>query len=93
MKRNIGFVLAIFIAVPALVPGQPLAPPAAKALPVLLRPQETNMWCWAASGQMVMQFLGKNVDQCDEANKRFGLITCCDAPTAAACVLDRKSVV
>ena len=40
--------------------------------PVTLRPQETNMWCWAASGQMVMDFLGNNVSQCVQANNRFG---------------------
>ncbi len=54
--------------------------------PVTLRPQQTSMWCWAASGQMVMEFLGVNVTQCDEANKRFGHTDCCDASTPNACV-------
>ena len=44
------------------------------------------MWCWAASGQMVMEFLGVNVTQCDEANKRFGLNDCCNAPSPNRCV-------
>src|SRR5215208_2563397 len=39
---------------------------------VTLRPQETSMWCWAASGEMAMDFLGTDVSQCDQANKRFG---------------------
>ncbi len=45
------------------------------------------MWCWAASGEMAMEFLGTAVDQCDEANKRFGRTDCCNSPTPAACVV------
>jgi hypothetical protein len=30
---------------------------------VALRPQETDMWCWAASGEMIMEFLGVQVQQ------------------------------
>jgi hypothetical protein len=48
-------------------------------LPVVLRPQETSMWCWAASGQMVMEYLGTNVAQCTQANNEFGRTDCpCD---------------
>jgi hypothetical protein len=61
-------------------------PPANSSQPVSLRPQETNMWCWAASGEMVMDFLGTDVTQCDEANKRFGMTTCCNNPIPGACV-------
>jgi hypothetical protein len=53
---------------------------------VTLRPQETDMWCWAASGEMVMDFLGTDVSQCDEANKRFGRSDCCDSPVPGDCV-------
>jgi papain like cysteine protease AvrRpt2 len=53
---------------------------------VNLHAQKTNMWCWAASGQMVMEFLGVNVTQCDEANKRFGKSNCCNSPTPNECV-------
>lgn len=53
---------------------------------VPLRPQETSMWCWAASGEMVMDFLGTNVSQCDQANKRFGRTDCCNNPVPGACV-------
>jgi hypothetical protein len=45
-------------------------------LPVTLHPQETGMWCWAASGQMVMDYLGSNVAQCTQANDRFGRTDC-----------------
>lgn len=44
------------------------------------------MWCWAASGEMVMDFLGTNVSQCDEANKRFGRTDCCNSSVPSACV-------
>lgn len=54
--------------------------------PVILRPQETNMWCWAASGEMCMEFLGTSVTQCDEANKRFSRTDCCNNPVPNACV-------
>ncbi len=47
-------------------------------LPVALHPQETVNWCWAASGQMVMDYLGHNVSQCTEANTRFSRTDCCN---------------
>jgi len=46
-------------------------------LGVALVAQETPMWCWAASAQMTMAFLGASVNQCDQANKRFGRTDCC----------------
>lgn len=57
-------------------------------LPVNLNGQQTNMWCWAASGQMTMNYLhpASNVQQCDEANKRFGLSDCCRSPVSSSCV-------
>jgi len=58
------------------------------SVPVTLNGQQTNMWCWAASGQMTMNFLhsASNVQQCDEANKRFGRSDCCNSPVPNACV-------
>ena len=58
------------------------------SVPVTLNAQQTGMWCWAASGQMTMNFLhsASNVQQCDEANKRFGRTDCCNSPRPAACV-------
>lgn len=58
-----------------------------KVLAVTLRPQETSQWCWAASGQMCMEFLGNNVNQCTQANNRFGRSDCCNSPTPGACVV------
>ena len=53
---------------------------------VPIRGQETPVWCWAASGEMVMDFLGTDVSQCDEANKRFGQTACCTPERPVACV-------
>lgn len=57
-----------------------------KSLAVERRNQETNMWCWAASGEMVMDYLGVNVTQCDQANKRLGKSNCCMSPVPNDCV-------
>jgi hypothetical protein len=56
--------------------------------PVTLDAQQTSMWCWAASGKMTMDFLhpASGIQECDEANKRFGRTDCCDATVPAACV-------
>ena len=55
---------------------------------VTLSPQQTGYWCWAASGEMCMNFIkpSANVAQCDEANKEFGRTDCCNSPTPTACV-------
>jgi hypothetical protein len=44
------------------------------------------MWCWAAAGKMVMDFLGKTVTQCDKANRRFSRTDCCKRPAPVSCV-------
>ncbi|MFH2045400.1 MAG: papain-like cysteine protease family protein [Pseudomonadota bacterium] len=64
------------------------------SLPVQLHSQETSMWCWAASSQMIMDYLGHDVDQCVQANNRFNRNDCCNIDlcppptqsTAHACV-------
>ena len=61
-------------------------PPEIGSQQVILRPQETKLWCWAASGEMIMEFLGVSVEQCDEQNKRFGRTDCCNDPAPKACV-------
>ncbi len=59
--------------------------PPIKILPVPITGQHTDMWCWAASGEMTMNYQGATVTQCDEANKRFGMTNCCNTPTPVAC--------
>lgn len=61
-------------------------PPVIGSQAVTLRPQETSMWCWAASGEMIMDFLGHDVSQCDQANKRFGSSDCCNNPVPSTCI-------
>ena len=51
-----------------------------------LRSQQTSMWCWAASAEMSMDFLGTDVTQCDQANKRFGRTDCCNSSVPDNCV-------
>ncbi len=50
--------------------------PLSSSLPVTLHAQETSDWCWAASAQMVMDYLGHNVTQSTQANNRFGRTDC-----------------
>lgn len=68
------------------VPACTCTPAIIGSQPVALHPQETGMWCWAASGQMVMDFLGHNVAQCTQANNRFGRTDCCGNPVPGLCV-------
>jgi hypothetical protein len=56
-------------------------PDPSESLAVQLYPQETRMWCWAASAQMVMHYLGHDVEQCVQANNRFGRTDCCNIDT------------
>jgi hypothetical protein len=73
--------------VAGVLTGCACTPPASRLLAVTLRPQETSMWCWAASGQMIMEFLGHNVSQGVQANNRFGRTDCTNSPIPSACVV------
>lgn len=46
------------------------------SLNVHLSPQETSMWCWASSGQMIMDYFGHGISQCQQANVKFGTTAC-----------------
>jgi len=59
------------------------ASPGSELLAVDRRGQKKSNWCWAASGEMVMDHLGVDVTQCDQVNKQFGLTTCCQSATLA----------
>jgi hypothetical protein len=63
-------------------------PPLIGSVNVPITGQQTNLWCWAASGQMVMNFVrpASNVTQGDEANRRLGRTDCLNSPIPAACV-------
>lgn len=53
-------------------------PNPSESLAVTMHSQQTRMWCWAASAQMVMDYLGHDVSQCVQANNRFGRNDCCN---------------
>ncbi|MGE3780741.1 MAG: hypothetical protein AB7F89_26370, partial [Pirellulaceae bacterium] len=61
-------------------------PPDSFSLPVVVRPQETELWCWAATGEMTMEFLGKRVSQGEQANRLFKRDDCDDRPVPKPCV-------
>jgi len=64
------------------------SPSVSGSLNVPLFPELASSWCWAASGQMCMAFLGATVDvsQCTQANNVFGQTNCCNNPTPSPCV-------
>jgi hypothetical protein len=61
-------------------------PPDRWTLPVTLRAQETEVWCWAATGQMIMEFLGKGVSQSQQANLAFRRNDCGRQPIPGPCI-------
>lgn len=60
-------------------------PPPKALLPEPLHGQHQSNWCWAASGQMVTEYFGHGVSQCQQVNDQAGMSSCCDNPTPAAC--------
>jgi hypothetical protein len=48
-----------------------------QTIPTPLYAQLTDMWCWAASGEMTMSYLGNNVPQCGQANLELNRLDCC----------------
>jgi hypothetical protein len=65
------------------VPSQGVAEdelPQSDAIPVDLIGQQETQWCWAASAQMIMNSLGKPVEQCEQAKSRFHNLACCPPP-------------
>lgn len=56
-----------------------------RSLSLRYAPQESGAWCWAASGQMVMDWLGETAErtcQCRQAERLSGVTACC-APSGA----------
>ena len=66
-----------------------VAQPVLAGVPEPLFGQKTNVWCWAASGEMAMQYFNHTVQQCAEATLQFGQpagVDCCNSPTPGACI-------
>jgi hypothetical protein len=55
-------------------------------LEVKLIGQRTEQWCWAASAEMTVGFLGKAIAQCQQANVLFNRTDCCHDLISPACV-------
>jgi len=54
---------------------------------VSLRPQNTVKWCWAASGEMCMEYTGnRRIQQCRQANNRLNRPDCCNINTPMNCI-------
>ena len=56
---------------------------------VPLFPQKTNVWCWAASGEMEMNYFSDNIQQCTQATFQFGQAAgkdCCNNPIPGVCI-------
>lgn len=52
-------------------------PPKISSVPVNLYPQQRDWWCWAACTEMVSDYFGHRVKQCDSANYVRPPTTCC----------------
>jgi hypothetical protein len=54
-------------------------------LPVPYERQLTNEWCWAASTQMVLEYLHKQVPQCTIVEQAYGMFpgSCCMSPACS----------
>ena len=54
-----------------------------RTLSLRYAPQASNNWCWAASGEMTMEWLGDEPNracQCRQAEQVLGVAGCCAAP-------------
>lgn len=56
-----------------------------KILEVPFYAQQTPKWCWAASGEMIMTFLGLEVPQCLQVNNLSKHNDCCQIPRPGTC--------
>lgn len=48
--------------------------------------QQTKMWCWAASAQMIMTYMGKPIAQCEQADIQLKKTDCCSDSIPTHCV-------
>jgi hypothetical protein len=62
--------------------------PKKASLNVRLVGQETELWCWAASTEMIVEFLdpAQDVKQCDEASNQDPPKLCCGATMEDGCI-------
>jgi hypothetical protein len=67
--------------------GQDCANECPSRLRLIFHPQLQTNWCWAATGEILMEEVaGTDFPQCEQVNKAFGgSINCCQLPTPASC--------
>ena len=59
------------------------SPPPSVVLPLERIGQQTDMWCWAAAGEMISRNLGHPVTQCEMAKKQFNAECACPTCTVS----------
>lgn len=85
MRKSI-FGVAIFALLGVLLISQSQAPRATRLLEVPLVIQQTKMWCWAASTEMILGYMGKAVTQCEQLQMKLDRDDCCETPVNRRCV-------
>lgn len=83
MKMKINF-LFIFVVASLLLIGCCKPSETIGSVNNTLRPQQTNMWCWAAVTQMIAQNEGVSISQCELANHSFSKTNCCEPNTSGS---------
>lgn len=84
-KKSLLILTLVLSAVFGLVTAQEDIAPKV-SLDVPQKKQETKMWCWAACVEMIMEYMGESVTQCEQANQRLNRADCCDEPAPVVCV-------
>ncbi|MBE0426047.1 MAG: hypothetical protein IBX72_05310 [Nitrospirae bacterium] len=69
-RKAIPLIIAV-IALLALASGC-CHPPGIASVGLSLHPQERDWWCWAASTEMISEYYGHRIAQCDSANYVHG---------------------
>jgi hypothetical protein len=83
------FLIPLVLTASSLAVSQPSYPPSVN-LGLVLRPQQADYWCWAASANMIMRHIDPRIDtlsvrQCEQVNKRYELKECCLSPVTETC--------
>ncbi len=82
MRKGKIVLVFVVLALGAFLSGCPCYPPEKTILEVNLIPQHRDWWCWAACIEMVSQYYGHRVDQCQAANFKHGIPPdCCTGCT------------
>ena len=77
--------IGLVVLAPATTPGQEACQERILSLRFSPPAGHANNWCWAASGQMIMELLGeepKKACQCRQAEQVLGVKGCCVTPSS-----------